>query len=109
MNQSKDFTIAKVSWHTKIIDNPETPEMVKKRFRVIVDFLQRNNLTVRMLLGPHEEPTDEFAIRCSDLTDEGVEVIKRGYDKWLKKVVNRSKDITDLTILEKALSELRGE
>jgi hypothetical protein len=103
----KEFTIDKVSWHTKIKDNPESPENIRERFKVIVAFLQRNGLTVRELLQPNEEPKDDFAIRTSDLTEEGLEVMKKGYDKWLKKIVNKRKDLGDVRILDQALTELR--
>lgn len=107
MDQTKDFTIDKMSWHIKIKDNPETPENIIKRFKIIVSFLQRNDLVTHVLLKPNEEPSDDFSIRSSDLTEEGLEVMKKGYDKWLKKVVNKRKDLNDLGILEKALKNIR--
>ena len=83
MAQPKEITVDKVSWHTEIRDNPETPEKVRERFMIIVDFLQRNGLTTHKLLRPGEVPTDDFAIRKADLTVEGMEVIKKGYQKWV--------------------------
>jgi hypothetical protein len=55
------------------------------------------------------DPGEDFSIRKSDLTEEGYEVIKRGYDKWLKRIVDKRKDLTDLRILQRALEEVRSE
>jgi hypothetical protein len=109
MKSEQDYTVDKVAWHTKVKGNPETPERVRRRFKVIVDFLQRNNLTVKQLLSPGEEPDDSFSIRASDLTSVGFEVMKRGYMTWLRRIVNKNKDVSNLSILEKALSEVRQE
>jgi hypothetical protein len=108
MSNQKDFTIDQVSWHTKVEGNPETPESIRRRFRVVADFLQDNGLTLRVLLPSGIEPNDDFAIRTNDLTEEGLEVIKKGYDKWLKKIVNKRKNLSDVSILSKALNEIRG-
>ncbi|HLW68656.1 MAG TPA: hypothetical protein VKS79_25285 [Gemmataceae bacterium] len=109
MGPRTDFTIDKVSWHTAVKGNPETPDEVRMRFKIIVDFLQTNQLATRTLLRTDEQPTEEFAIKASDLTPEGLAVMKKGYDKWLKKVANRRKDLTDVSILESALREIRGK
>jgi hypothetical protein len=106
MSQPKAFAIDKVSWHTQVEGNTESPERVRRRFKIIADFLQCHGLTVRELLPPGEEPQDDFAIHTSDLTGEGFQVIKKGYDKWLKKV-DRGKDPQDLGVLFKALHEVR--
>jgi hypothetical protein len=105
---AQDFTIDKVSWHTSVEGNPETPDRVKQRFRIVAEFLQQNGLTHASLLPLNQDPADDFEIRSSDLTEDGLEIMKRGYDKWLKKVVNQNKDITDVRILQKALQEIRG-
>lgn len=109
MKSRQVFTIDKVAWHTRVVDNPETPEMVRKRFMSIVSFLQTNNLTKRILLKPGEEPSNEFAISTEDLTDQGIEVMKKGYDKWLKRTVNKRKDVSDMTILVDVLATLKSK
>jgi hypothetical protein len=103
-----EYTIDKVSWHTKIEDNPETPEQVRRRFGVVVAFLQSTGLTVRELLRPGELPSDDFGIRTSDLSPEGLQVMKLGYERWLKRIVNQRKDITDVCILSEAIAKARG-
>ena len=107
MSEEKEFTIDKVSWHTKVADNPESPEMVRRRFKEVANFLERHGLTVRALLEPGQVPTDDFAIRSSDLTRDGLRVMKAGYDKWLKSIVNKKGDVSDLSILDQKLAEVR--
>jgi hypothetical protein len=107
MSRPEHFTIDKVSWHTGVKGNPETPAKVRQRFRIIADFLQENGLVTRTLLRPGEEPGNEFEIHTSDLTDEGLEVMHKGYDEWCGRVVDRRKDLTDLRILVEALREVR--
>ena len=104
----QDFTIDKVSWHTQVVGNPESAQDVQKRFKVLVGFLQAHNLTTRVLLSAGEVPDEEFSLEKSDLTEEGFQVIKAGYDKWLKRVINKRKDPRDLQILETALERIRG-
>lgn len=109
MNTTADFTIDKVAWHTRVEDNPEAPELVKYRFKIIAEFLQSHGLTVRPLLGHDVEPDEEFSIRTNDLTSDGLQVMRLAYDQWLKKIVNKRKNVNDLTIFEMALSRVRAE
>jgi hypothetical protein len=104
-----DFTIAKMAWLSKRKGNEDRRDEITRQFAVFVHFLQTNGLTVRRLLGPGETPNDEFTIRRSDLTEEGFNVVKQGYDKWLTKVIDKGKDPADVTILERALQEVRKE
>src|SRR5215472_2100282 len=108
MGSKEGFPIDKVGWHTEVRRNPETPDRVRKRFRILVDFLHSNHLTVRQLLPAEEEPANEFTIHSTDLTEEGLKVMTKGYDKWLKRVVNKNKDVADVSILLKALEEIRA-
>ncbi len=107
MSRAKHFTIDKVSWHTSVKGNPETPAKVRQRFRIIADFLQDNGLVTRTLLRPGEDPGNEFEIHTSDLTAEGLEVMHKGYEEWIGRVVDRRKDYTDVRILVDTLREVR--
>jgi len=106
----KDFTISRVSWHTQqegAIRNslPEIAEI----FWALVCFLQTNALTVRTLANSIDDISEEFEIRASDLTPDGLEVIKKGMDKWLKRFNARPMKDSDIVVLEKALAKVRGE
>ena len=100
-----DFTIDQVSWHTKVSGNPESKERITSRFWVIVDFLQRNGLTNKVLASSPDDIDDDFSINSSDLTPIGLALMKRGYDKWLTKV-DEGMLPDDLSILEKILAKM---
>lgn len=102
------FTIDQVSWHTATRGNPESREHIIRRFYVIAHFLQERALTVRPLVGDVKDIQDDFAISSSDLTDEGLALMKASYDKWLQKV-DEGMVIEDLSLLEKALKKIRAK
>jgi hypothetical protein len=102
-----DFTIDRVSWHTQRQGNTEPREKTIQRFFVFADFLQRNGLTVRDISRPEATIDDAFEIRSSDLTPEGLSLVKIAYDKWLRRV-DRGMDPSKLSIFEKALADLRN-
>ena len=100
-----DFVIDQVSWHTKTPGNPESPEAIRRRFRAVVRFLQDNELTARTLLADDDEIDDEFAIRAIDLNETGLALIKKAYDKWVRKI-DKGMDADDTTLLKRALDKL---
>jgi hypothetical protein len=53
-----------------------------------------------------EVDDDEFAIRSSDVTPEGLAVIREGYDRWCN-ALDRGTPPSKTTILEKALAKVR--
>jgi hydroxymethylglutaryl-CoA reductase len=75
-------------------------------FRAFIGFLQTNRLTTRQILAEDEPVTESLRIVKSDLTDEGFEVVKAAFDKWLRGH-DRGKEIEDVSVLEKALARLR--
>ena len=97
-----EFTIDKVSWHTETPDNTESVDHVIERFFAVVEFLQMHDLTRRVMASRPEDIDLDFAIKSSDLTEKGLEVMKAAYDKWLRKV-DKGLDPSDTSILEKAL------
>lgn len=103
---TKEFTIDKVAWHTQRLGNTEGRDRILDRFYAIVDFLQRNRLTVIELLASRSEISDDFSIRSSDLTEEGLELMRAVYDRWLRSV-DRGADPSDVSAFEKTLSRLR--
>ena len=103
----QDFIITQVSWDTQRAGAPESADAVGRRFGILVDFLQSNGLTTRVLLSPGDKVTDDFAIRASDLTDSGLELMKKGYDNWLRRI-DRGGDPGDTRILDRALKRVRN-
>jgi hypothetical protein len=100
---SETFTIDKVSWHTSTPGNTETPEQTVARFFAVVSFLQSHGLTKRMLASSPQDISNEFSIEASDLTDRGMEVMRKAYDKWVRKV-DKGMTPSDTSLLEKALA-----
>jgi hypothetical protein len=101
------FTISKVSWHTQRKGNEGRREELIEPFWVITNFLQLNQLVKRKLADSINEINDDFALESDDLTELGLEFMKKAYDKWLTKVDNGMPP-TDITILQKALEKLKG-
>src|SRR5262245_6008895 len=100
----RDFTIDKVSWHTSVKGNPETPEQIRQRFWILTNCLQECQLVVRRLASSIDEIGDEFEIKYSDLTPTGWALIRRAYDRWLRSIDRGSKP-TD-RLLKRELGKL---
>jgi hypothetical protein len=99
------FTITKVSWHSQRKGNEGRREEIINRFWVLVNFLQSNQLTKKTLSNSIADISDEFSLESDDLTQLGVDVMKKAYDKWLTKV-DEGMSPTDVSILQKALDKL---
>ena len=100
------FTVDKVGWHTQTEGNPETRERIIRRFWAVVQFLRDEHLLVENPPeGPHQID-DEFSIRSSDLTPQGLALMKIAYDRWLKRI-DHGGDPEDVGVLERALRKLQ--
>jgi hypothetical protein len=103
-----DYTIAKVSWLTRRKGNESRREQILAHFEIVVRFLLSNQLTTHDLLSGGKKIDDEFFIRASDLTGEGIELMKQGYEKWISKIVDKGKNPSDVSILKDTLSKIRS-
>ncbi|MCU0393678.1 MAG: hypothetical protein MUE81_21400 [Thermoflexibacter sp.] len=99
------FIIDQVQWHTEVEGDREPTEKIHRRFRSVIMFLQKHQLTKRIILKEKEEITNEFAISTEDLTETGFELMKLCYSKWLKQV-DKGLSPEDITLFEKALLKL---
>jgi hypothetical protein len=102
------YTIDKVAWHTRRPGNPETIESIHNRFRIIIDFLQENQLTHRVILNSADPIADDVSIRTDDLNGNGMALMKACYHKWLGKV-DRGMNPKNLSILEKFVRDQLGD
>jgi hypothetical protein len=107
MTEIKDFTIDKVAWSSKLVGTTETLSGVVHRFWVLVNFLQEEKLTTRILAKSEDEIGEEFAIMRSDLTDLGFELIKKSIEKW-SNGLDRGKKPDDLKVFKRDLEKLRN-
>jgi len=104
-----DFVIDQASWHTKKQRNYELDSsIIYNYFKGIINYLQENKLTTRIILYDVEKVDDDTHFKKSDLTEEGLELIKKAYGKWVDAVVDKKKSPYDYKILDKALSKIRN-
>jgi len=103
----KPFTIGKVGWVLQRLPPDGSRDRVVDSFWVLHEFLRTNGL-LRHTLATSRETVDneDFAIRSDHLTDEGLAVMRAGYDRWCK-ALDRGTSPSKTTILEKALEKVR--
>lgn len=108
--QQKDYTIAKVSWLTKVKRNYKFDNtLVYDYFRGLISFLQNKGLTTRTILPENGEINDETSIMASDLTSDGFELIKKALDRWTDNIFDKGGSPTDYTLLDKHLQKIRSK
>jgi hypothetical protein len=101
------FTITKTSWILGRGGDDRPKEVIFARFWALAKFLQDNSLTTRRLASSLVEVDENFGLNSDDLTDEGLALIKSGYNAWLKKV-DKGMDPNDVRVLQKALDKIRS-
>jgi hypothetical protein len=101
-----DLPIDGVGIHLAASKNLAFKDRVRERFTVFINFLQTNGLTTRVLLKDGDIPNESTTIMKSDLTDEGFEVVRLAYDRWLRGL-DRGKPVSDVSVLEKAIRDTR--
>ena len=69
---TEDFTIDKVSWHTKVVGSLETREEIFLQFGVLHKYLQQHDLLRPDLPDQHQDIDENFEIHTRDLTEEGL-------------------------------------
>jgi hypothetical protein len=110
MNEHKVFTIAQVSWLTKVQRNYEFDNsLVFEYFKNLINYLQMRGLTTRLILDVNENISEETKILSSDLTTEGLELIKKAFDKWTDGVLDKGKSPADYKLLDKYLEKIRSK
>lgn len=102
--------------NTNVYRQEETPELteqsrqrVKRKLGVYLKFLQDHGLVRKTLCESVPTIPDEFKVYLRDLTPEGYELHRTGYQKWLD-YLDRSidSDPANIKALEKALTKLRA-
>ena len=107
-NKAGDFLIDSHDMH--FLGAPPKPADRKHAvaaFQNLILFLQNNGLTTRTILREGELPTQSTELWTSDLTEDGNELIKAAHFKWLE-AMERGKQPGDVSILTKALAQIRG-
>ena len=107
---AKPFTITSFAWNHQIADklrragcDAEDDAAITASLVALAQFLDAHGLTTRKLLDNGElTGGKEFALRSSDLTEQGIAVIRAGFGAWEKKGC----PATDLGPLEKAYKKV---
>lgn len=109
MAMENDFIIGQVSWLTQVKRNYEFDSgLCYIAFENIIKYFQRNELTTRTILTQDEKVKETTCIRLSDLTNEGFMLVKKCFDKWMEKVIDRVIEPTDYKMLDNALRKIRS-
>jgi hypothetical protein len=102
------FMVDKIAWHTQTPGNPELRSEIEHRFRHLFAFLHENQLLSDSAPELVEGPLpDEFMLHSSHLTELGIQVIKAGYDRWLK-AIDRGVKPENAKALEVALEKVKN-
>ena len=104
----ESFTIDRIAWHTRVQGNPETKEHIDLRFRELFAFLARHALLAPGAPLPPATGVlpDEFEIHTRHLTEEGIQVMREGYDRWVS-ALDHGTPPTKVAILENAVKRIR--
>lgn len=100
------FIVFKVSWLTQTPGEEENRDEIVNQFYCLLSFLQNNNLLASNTIKSVDDLTDEFTLLSTDLTEDGLSLMKASYHRWLTKVDNGMPP-EDTTLLEKALKKIR--
>src|SRR5262245_32248899 len=86
------------SWHDDTITAMST----------LCRFLQDNGLVNRELVKNGQQVSESLEVRRKDFTNEGFELYRRAHQRWFS-AQDRGTPLTNTTILERELQELRKE
>ncbi|MCC9609409.1 hypothetical protein LOC68_05355 [Blastopirellula sp. JC732] len=106
IDRSNDEPVTNIKTFLLADPSPQGRMETERWFVAFVNFLQDNGLTARKLLKKGQTPDESFEIWESDLTEEGVAVVDKAFDRWLG-ALDRGKAPDDVSILEKALAKIR--
>lgn len=102
------FTITSFVWQKDIegrfaaVGEPsDGDKVILARLSALASFLEASNLTTRMLTI-NGIVSKDFILKSDDLTQKGLELIKKGYEKWRK----QAKTPEDIGPLKKIFASL---
>jgi hypothetical protein len=99
----ENFAIDKIAWYLGkgVRHDPHL------KFQALLNFLKNHDLLVENFDFPTTPIPDNFELRANQLTEEGLKLLQKAYQKWLKSI-DKGKSETDTTFLEKELKKLRA-
>jgi hypothetical protein len=110
--KDKPFTITSFEWDKDIEErlaaggeNFDSEEVILRKLSTLARFLDENGLSTRRLTSAGGSVDRNFVLKSTDLTPEGLQLIRKGYENWER----RAKTPEDVRPLEKALRSIRAE
>ena len=78
----------------------------------MLNFLQDNGLTTRIVLHEDDNITAESKLMWSDLTEKGLAFYRNGITPWIKRIdrsTDKEKTILDTAFLRKKLAQMEAQ
>ena len=104
--KDKPFTIESFERNKRIEDRLaaggedfDSEEVILRKLSALARFFDQNGLTTRRLTAADGTVDRSFVLRSTDLTPEGLAVLRKGYEKWHR----QAKTPEDVPPWEKAL------
>ncbi|HCM43677.1 MAG: hypothetical protein UY39_C0002G0004 [Candidatus Kaiserbacteria bacterium GW2011_GWC2_49_12] len=105
----KPFQIFRLAALLEVPGALATFEYLQDEVWELIKFLRINNLASDDCLpNTKDEVTREFRLMSTDVTEEGLRVLRGGFHKWIDKNDNINRTSIDMAPLEKALEKVRG-
>jgi len=94
-----------ISVHYSASKSSEFRKRVKERFEVFAQFMDERNFSVVSLVNELEGNPDSFRLKSEQLSEEGMEWVRKNYDKWLRKI-DRQKSLPNKSELSALLESM---
>ena len=104
---SQVFQILNVSGLVETLGMEDQREQTINLCYQVIKFLQDNKLMTRPMMNSIEDVKD-IVLMSTDLTEEGVEVMKAAFYKWLEKT-DKGMPPEDTSLLIKTLNKIRNK
>jgi hypothetical protein len=110
--KDKPFTIESFEMNKRIEDRLaaggeefDSEEVILRKLSALARFFDENGLTARRLTAADGTVDRSFAFKSTDLTPEGLAVLRKGYEKWHR----QAKTPEVVRPWEKALRSVRAD
>ena len=109
--KDKPFTIASFEMDKRVEDRlaaageeVDSEEVILRKLSALARFFDENGLSTRRLAGADGSVDRNFVLKSTDLTTEGLAVLRKGYETWHR----QAKTPEDVRPWEKALRSVRA-
>lgn len=103
-----DFVVFNLGFMLGASKRLEYKQECREQCASLLRFIRKNGLNNELIEWGDGFPPDNFVLKASHLTDEGVSVMREGMRKWMA-AQDRGRRKEDWMLLEKALQKFRSE